>query len=67
MNTKRFEEMVRFMQGVTREDVYGSSAMKKDVIVEEVVTTNVVADTTTDNDDIILPFNCVPMHIVYGK
>lgn len=66
MDKKRFEEMVRFMQGMTTEDVYGTSAIKRDVVVEEVVTTNVIADTT-DNDDIILPFNCIPMHKVYGR
>ena len=65
MNKERFELMVKFMQGMTTEDVYGSSAIKRDVVIEEPIT-NVVADTT-DNDDIILPFNCVPMHKVYGR
>ena len=37
MNNKSFEEMVRFMGGVTVEEVYGTCAIKRDVIVEDIV------------------------------
>lgn len=37
MNNKSFEEMVRFMGGATVEEVYGTCAIKRDVIVEDVV------------------------------
>ena len=33
MNNKSFEEMVRFMGGVTVEEVYGTCAIKKEEIV----------------------------------
>lgn len=70
MNNKRFEQMVKFMQGMTTEDVYGSSAISRDVVIDDTVITNNVVATTIDThteDDIILPFNCIPMDMVYRK
>lgn len=59
MNNKSFEEMVRFMGGVTVEEVYGTCAVKRDVIVEDIV----------EEEDVVLLPTFVPgiktMDMVY--
>lgn len=59
MNNKSFEEMVRFMGGVTVEEVYGTCAIKRDVIVEDIV----------EEEDVVLLPTFVPgiktMDMVY--
>ena len=44
MNNKSFEEMVRFMGGVTVEEVYETCAIKKEEIVVDVVNEEDVVD-----------------------
>ena len=66
MTSKEFLEMVRFM-----------SSMKEEDINNKEVVSAVTVDTTSSvlkeekikdkEDEVILPFNCIPMHIVYGR
>ena len=65
MNNKSFEEIVRFMGGVTVEEVYGTCAIKKEEIIVEVV------DIVNEEDDVVLLPTFVPgiktMDMVYRR
>lgn len=59
INNDRFQEVVRFMNGITVEEVYGTSAIKRYVIVEDIV----------EEEDVVLLPTFVPgiktMDMVY--